>query len=144
MSNFKFNVPEELSTSLNDQVYQVYAMQDASELPDYSLFNRRLMKGMATPNDELHHAATGIAGEAGEILDITKKVWVYNKPLDIDHLIEELGDLRFYYQSMLELFGFTDRQIIAANMLKLKKRYSTGAYSDAQATARADKAGGKG
>jgi NTP pyrophosphatase (non-canonical NTP hydrolase) len=111
-----------------------------ARLPDYRTFVTNLMKTMPTPAEELHHAGTGIAGEGGEILDVTKKVWVYNKPLDVPHLIEELGDLRFYYQAMLNLLGITDDMVIAQNMQKLRVRYADGKYSDAAANARVDKA----
>jgi NTP pyrophosphatase (non-canonical NTP hydrolase) len=97
------------------------------------------MKGMETPALEMHHAATGIAGEAGEVLDLSKKVWIYGKPLDAEALIKELGDLRFYYQAMLNLLGISDGMVIAQNVKKLRARYSEGKYSDAQAIAQADK-----
>lgn len=139
MAQFKIAIPQDLLDLLNGQVKEVAALQKTGELPVYPVFNRNLMKSMNTPAEELHHAATGISGEAGEILDVSKKVWVYNKPLDLAHLIEELGDLRFYYQSMLALLTLTDEQIVAANMVKLRKRYADGKYSDAQANARADK-----
>lgn len=139
MAQFKVSVPQELVDLLNGQVIEVAALQKTGELPVYPVFNRNLMKDMDTPAQELMHAAIGIAGEGGEILDVAKKVWVYNKPLDVAHMIEELGDLRFYYQSMLALFSLTDEQIVAANMVKLRKRYADGKYSDNQANARADK-----
>jgi NTP pyrophosphatase (non-canonical NTP hydrolase) len=139
MAQFTIKMPQELLDLLNGQVIEVAALQKTGELPVYPVFNRNLMKNMNTPAEELHHAATGISGEAGEILDVSKKVWVYNKPLDVAHMVEELGDLRFYYQSMLALFGLTDEQIVASNMVKLRKRYADGKYSDAQANARADK-----
>lgn len=139
MAQFTIKMPQDLLDLLNGQVKDVALAQQNGELPAYPLFNRNLMKNMNTPAEELHHAATGISGEAGEILDISKKVWVYNKALDVPHMIEELGDLRFYYQSMLALFNLTDDQIVASNMVKLRKRYADGKYSDAQANARADK-----
>lgn len=38
--------------------------------------------------------ATGVSGEAGELLDAVKKSVVYKKPLDRENVVEELGDLR--------------------------------------------------
>src|SRR6187551_2079419 len=46
----------------------------------------------------LMHAAIGIASEGGEILDCVKKYIIYNKDLDRDNLIEELGDMEFFMQ----------------------------------------------
>lgn len=109
-------------------------------LPEYPEFVEKLFKHMATPADTLHHAATGMAGEAGELLDASKKHWAYGKQIDVRNLIEELGDLRFYYQATLNMLGLDDHDIMAFNMKKLLERYPGGEYSDAAAINRADKA----
>lgn len=87
------------------------------------------------------HAAVGIIGEAGELIDNVKKTWVYNKPQDLENIKEEMGDILFYFTAMCSLHGFTIEQLEEANMAKLNKRYPTG-YTDAAAQARADKAKG--
>jgi len=60
--------------------------------------------------------------------------------VDVAHIIEEMGDLRWYYQAMLNTLGLTDEDIQAANTVKLMKRYPSGVYSNQQAIERADKA----
>lgn len=91
------------------------------------------------PNQTLLHAAVGIAGEAGELLDAVKKTWAYGKPLDLQNVIEELGDLEFYMQAMRNILNLVrEDDILQNNMAKLSKRYPTG-YTDAAAIARADK-----
>lgn len=88
------------------------------------------------------HMATGIAGEAGEILDVVKKLAVYQKPFDEkvrEHLIEELGDLEFYLEGLRQAYGLDRLDILAANIAKLGKRYKGHKYSDEQAINRADK-----
>ncbi len=87
---------------------------------------------------DMLHAAVGISGEAGELLDAVKKAVIYNKPLDRENVIEELGDLEFYMAQLRQRLGVTRTQTLAANMAKLSKRYADG-YSDAAAQARADK-----
>ncbi len=104
----------------------------------YSQFVRKLAKKMPDYASDIHHAATGIAGEAGEVLDISKKHWVYGKTLDVSKLVEELGDIRFYYQHMLNLLEFTDDEVIYANRVKLSKRFPNNTYSDEDAIARKD------
>lgn len=84
------------------------------------------------------HAAVGISGEAGELLDAIKKGWAYNKPIDVANVQEELGDILFYVQAMCNQYGWTFGDVIDANVAKLIKRYPTG-YSDQAAQARADK-----
>lgn len=84
------------------------------------------------------HMAVGISGESGELLDAIKKAVIYNKVLDIDNVIEELGDLEFYMEGLRQRLGITRRQTIQANADKLGKRYEEG-YSDKAAQERADK-----
>lgn len=84
------------------------------------------------------HMAVGISGEAGELLDAIKKCVIYNKPLDLENVIEELGDLEFYMEGLRQGLGITRAQTIRANVQKLGQRYSQG-YSDKAAQERADK-----
>lgn len=107
----------------------------------YAAFVDRLFAKRNEGAEGLLHAAVGIAGEAGELLDAIKKHWVYNKPLDRENLVEEIGDLLFYAQAMCGVLGISMAEAIAANKAKLSKRYPNG-YSDAAAQARADKVEG--
>ena len=93
---------------------------------------------------ELWHMATGVSGEAGELLDAIKKHVIYSKPLDRRNVIEELGDLEFYMEGVRQAIGISREQVILHNMNKLTGtggRYSDGSYSDEQAQARQDKTG---
>jgi NTP pyrophosphatase (non-canonical NTP hydrolase) len=85
------------------------------------------------------HMATGVAGEAGELLDAVKKAAIYCKPIDIDNVIEELGDLEFYMEGLRQRFGLTREECLEANISKLSIRYKSGVYSNSQAQDRADK-----
>lgn len=108
-----------------------------------------MVAGLAKPGDAIiasltpekaHqlHMAVGISGESGELLDAIKKAVIYNKPLDRENVIEELGDLEFYMQGLRAGLGITRNETIQANIAKLGKRYSQG-YSDQAAQDRADK-----
>lgn len=93
-----------------------------------------------TPADaELIHMAMGVSGEAGELLDAIKKATIYRKPMDMENVVEELGDLEFFMERIRQMTGITREQTIQANIAKLGKRYSKGAYSNDQAQVRADK-----
>lgn len=91
--------------------------------------------------DDCHnfHMAMGISGEAGEILDAIKKHVIYRKPLDLDNVIEELGDLEFFMEGLRQRLGITREQTLAANILKLGKRYESFNYSNEAAIQRVDK-----
>jgi len=89
---------------------------------------------------ELLHAAIGIAGEAGELLDAVRKHVFDGEPLDRENVIEELGDIDFYLTAA-RLAAKTDLgEVLTYNQAKLTKRYESG-YSDKAARERADKAG---
>jgi NTP pyrophosphatase (non-canonical NTP hydrolase) len=90
----------------------------------------------------LNHMAIGVSGEAGELLDAIKRHTIYDKPLDRENVVEELGDLEFYLEGLRASIGITREETLEHNKLKLLgKRYASGKYSDEQAIARADKAG---
>lgn len=85
------------------------------------------------------HMATGVSGEAGELLDAVKKHVVYQKDIDLENVIEELGDLEFYMEGLRAELGITREETLRNNMNKLLTRYHSGTYSNDQAKQRADK-----
>lgn len=114
--------------------------------PTYSAFVAALvkpgidiLKDLTPEKVDLLHAAVGVGGEAGELLDAVKRHVIYGKDLDRDNVVEELGDLEFYMEQTRQRLGITREETIAANHTKLQKRYD-GKYSDQKAIARADKA----
>jgi NTP pyrophosphatase (non-canonical NTP hydrolase) len=93
-----------------------------------------------SPQDvHLIHMAIGASGEAGELLDAIKRHTIYRKPIDLDNVIEELGDMEFYMEGLRSALGITREQTLKANMEKLSKRYKQLRYSDKAAQDRADK-----
>lgn len=99
-----------------------------------------LIKAELTPLDaDLLHMGVGVSGEAGELLDAIKKATIYRKELDVENVIEELGDLEFYMERIRQIIGVSREEILKRNVAKLSKRYSSGKYSNDQAKERADK-----
>jgi NTP pyrophosphatase (non-canonical NTP hydrolase) len=97
-----------------------------------------IIEGMNPTAAEFLHAAIGVSGEAGELLDAIKKYVIYGKPLDRANVIEELGDIEFYLQMMRTALRIEHHEIIEANVSKLSKRYPQG-YTDRDAIERKDK-----
>lgn len=97
-----------------------------------------VMRTITPAKMHLNHCALGISGEAGELVDALKKHIYYNKPLDRENVIEELGDLEFYMEALRKTIDATRGEVLEANRAKLQKRYPLG-YSDKAAAARADK-----
>lgn len=85
----------------------------------------------------LTHAALGIGGEAGEVVDLVKKTFANNRTLDGDKLVKELGDLMFYIQAMCNTINIPLITVLQANVNKLTARFPEG-YLDEAALARAD------
>ena len=87
----------------------------------------------------LWHMASALCGEAGELFDAIKKSVIYEKNLDVENVVEELGDIEFYLEGLRSSLEITRLQTLAHNLLKLDRRYGE-EYSDEAAQERADKA----
>jgi NTP pyrophosphatase (non-canonical NTP hydrolase) len=97
-----------------------------------------IIESLSPERADLLHMAVGVSGEAGELLDAVKKHVIYNKPLDIENVKEEIGDLYFYIERILQLIDTSRDEIMERNIAKLTKRYGE-KYSDKAAQERADK-----
>lgn len=98
-----------------------------------------ILSGLTAGRCHILHMAVGIAGEAGELLDAIKKHVIYGKPLDLENVLEELGDLEFYMEGLRQKIpGISRETVLQRNIAKLTKRYGS-AYSDEAAIKRADK-----
>jgi len=95
---------------------------------------------MTPASAHLVHMVMGISGEAGELLDAIKKGAIYQKPLDHDNIVEELGDIEFYMEGLRQGLGISRQETLDANIAKLGERYKGFTYSDTAAQQRADKA----
>ena len=72
------------------------------------------------------NAVVGLAAEAGEVLDIGKKMWFHEEKAwkhYREKLVLELGDVMFYFLKCLDVFGITMEEIIAGNREKLESRH---------------------
>lgn len=128
-----------LTPSINQATY-TNQLQSAGD--QHEKLVSRLWKDMGSSSNNLMHAAIGISGEAGELLDAIKKHWVYNKPIDLANIVEELGDIEFYMRTLRMQLNVSREYVLLQNIDKLNKRYPSGNYSDTQAQDRADKAAG--
>ena len=68
----------------------------------------------------------GLNGEAGECIDILKKHFYQGHDLDVDKLIDELGDVLWYIAEACTGIGVTMEEVAKRNIEKLKKRYPNG------------------
>lgn len=74
--------------------------------------------------NDIMNAVLGIGGEAGEIVDIHKKIFFHkDKEGYRKELLLEIGDLFYYLIKLMDLYGFTLKEVLLANKEKLFKRY---------------------
>lgn len=99
----------------------------------------KILASLTGEDADLIHMAMGIAGEAGELLDAVKKATMYHQPIDMENVIEELGDLEFFMEGLRQILRIDRGQTLATNMAKLALRYQNYRYTDEQAKQRADK-----
>ena len=98
---------------MNFEEYQTEASQTA-------LYPRRM--------SNLEYPTLGLAGEAGEVANIVKKIQRDNDGIITDEirgkLRDELGDVLWYISACADELGLTLDEIAAFNVNKLAKRHS--------------------
>ncbi len=81
--------------------------------------------------ERLLTAGVGLNAEAGEFLEIVKKMIFQGKPWDEanrEHLIIELGDVIWYAANACMALGISFEDVVARNVTKLEKRYPGGQF----------------
>ena len=101
---------------MNFEEYQSAASQTA-------LYPRRL--------ENLEYPTLGLAGEAGEVANIVKKIQRDHEGVITTEtrakLLDELGDVLWYISACADELGLTLNEIATYNVDKLAKRHKTAA-----------------
>jgi NTP pyrophosphatase (non-canonical NTP hydrolase) len=71
-------------------------------------------------------SALGLAGEAGEFVDLVKKTYEQGRVFDRDKAIKELGDVLFYVQLAAMALDVTIPDVVNVLRQKLEARYPDG------------------
>lgn len=85
--------------------------------------DKGVMLNPDTPRERLLLGALGLGGESGEVVDHIKKHVFHGKPLDVDALILELGDVMWYFTLLCNELDEDVDGVRNKNMKKLIKRY---------------------
>lgn len=75
--------------------------------------------------------AVGLNSEAGELIEIVKKLLFQGKPLteeNVFHMKRELGDIMWYWINSCRALGLDPNEVIAENVRKLEARYPGGKF----------------
>lgn len=79
---------------------------------EYQLAAAKTVKKLENKAYDVAHMDSGIMSEYGEVLDILKKAFAYDKEIDHEKLCLELGDISWYFVNRAVLFN-----------LRLKEEY---------------------
>src|SRR5215469_5115357 len=81
-----------------------------------------------TTNERLGLCGLGLSGEIGEVTDLLKKFLYHRngKPLDVEKVKSELGDVLWYFAVLLDTLGLTFEEVMRENAMKLDERHPNG------------------
>jgi len=86
-------------------------------------------KGNYTDNiDQLINGVMGLTGESGEVIDLIKKYLYQGHELDKNKIIDELGDVLWYINLIVDAVNVDLEDIARCNIKKLEQRYPTGYF----------------
>ena len=75
--------------------------------------------------------SVGLNSEAGELIEIVKKMLFQGKPLNeenVFHMKRELGDIMWYWINTCRALDLDPNDVIAENVKKLEARYPGGKF----------------
>lgn len=113
---------------MNASHYQALASRTLIDRLDFTITDDQLM---------IAWNAIGLAGEAGEIMELVKKGIFHQHGLDTEKMHKELGDLLWYVAALCTKLGFSMDDIMTANIEKLRTRYPNG-YNSQDSQRRVD------
>ena len=100
---------------------------------NYEVFQEGLAAGQGPDINVplLLTACMGLAAEAGEFIELPKKIIFQGKPLDeaaVFHMKRELGDVMWYWINACRALNLDPNDVIAENVKKLEARYPGGSF----------------
>lgn len=106
-------------------------------LDAYQADAARTLTRTADADKQLAVMGLGLAGEAGEVIELIKKAVGHGHTLDGAKLRKELGDVLWYIAAIATLTHSSLGDIAVGNVAKLKARYPEG-FSHEASLNRAD------
>jgi NTP pyrophosphatase (non-canonical NTP hydrolase) len=89
----------------------------------------------------LHTAAVGLSAEAGEFMEIIKKLTFQGKPYteeNVFHMKRELGDVMWYWATACIALGLDPYEVVEENVRKLEARFPGGVFNIQRSEVRKD------
>lgn len=108
---------------------------DMADVDVMAAYNVPLSASVAPDQQMLIWNALGVAGEAGEVAELTRQI-EYG-PVNANKIAEELGDLEWYIAALCTKLDVRMSTVMEHNIEKLRRRYPEG-YTSADSIARQD------
>lgn len=74
-------------------------------LEEYIAESERFEIPYLSVEEKIFNAQLGMVGEVGELVDLLKKVWHHEHPLNKEHVLKECGDILWYLTEYLRQTG---------------------------------------
>jgi NTP pyrophosphatase (non-canonical NTP hydrolase) len=95
------------------------------KLTEYQI-SAHVTSNKALNNEQgLAMASMGLAGETGEVVDELKKILYHGKPLDLDKLAKEIGDVLWYVAELCTRLHIKLEGVAHLNLEKLRLRHGS-------------------
>ena len=102
-------------------------VKDASDVVAvYPAIVNHTIRHDLSKEERMKNAAMGMAGEVGEVVDALKKHFFQGHQLDVNEILDELGDVAYYVCLLCLELGIDFSQMCYNNMTKLARRYPDG------------------
>lgn len=130
---------EELIDALQYQHKENQRLREMKELTllEYQELSKRTLPSSGTSPMNLSNYAMGLAGEAGEVVDLLKKHLHHGHELDRQAVIGEIGDVLHYAAGLCTMLGIDFEGVATSNIKKLEARYPNG-FSEADSINRSE------
>ncbi len=89
---------------------------------EYTRLAMRTLNDMGL-RDNLAHASMLISSEGGEVVTLIKRNFAYGKPLEVERIIDELGDLLWGIALVCDQLSVPMEEMMKANIAKLEARF---------------------
>lgn len=93
------------------------------DIQSYQKLAARTLPRLSSEQEDIQHMLFGMMTELGELVDSYKKHYAYGKTLDSTNVMEELGDIMWYWAGMCTITGINAPTTLQLNIDKLKARY---------------------
>ena len=100
------------------------------DLNEYQCLAQRTANPELSNRQKILNGCYGMCGEAGECIDLIKKVEFQNHGFESLKLLDELGDVLWYVAETAAGLGYTLEDVANYNINKLENRYPKGFSSE--------------